>query len=371
MNTTETLVVDGTIGTLSENLNYVNITFYPTYEELEFMMDYNRKEIYGEEPVFFYLEQSLSLGEIVAVDINSGDQLLHFKHFALYRIILQNNTKKLCGYVNKLELKDNNPNTPILQIAFAFLNLDGSLYVESKENQEEEFPNIYKNNREINAYSIENVWITGFSYLTSAEKQYVLQNIKEGNRVYLRNEFDNPVDPNALLVLHNNIKIGYVQQHKRDFLLAQLRNKNIGGIEIARIDRIDINNVYIDINVYYKDKYGEYELPHHLHDGKPLSIVQKDIWSFEIDWIMNWHLCSITGQLCYKFRDLFGFEALGDEDKEIESKFDLFISHYLDGSWITKETLDNFIRQIDNSIVKNALKKQIDSYMESMSYRLL
>lgn len=222
----------------------------------------------------------------------------------------------------------------------------------------------------IDTYSIEEIWVNGFPYLSANEKDYIAQNVKVGDRVYFRNEFDNPVDKNAILVLHEGVKIGYVQAHKAELILSLFRSGKIDFVKIASIDNGDGYNILINIDVYYQDKYGFESLPYYPLSGRPISVVQTDLWTNQEDYLEDWHLCLFTDQLCYKFKSLFNSEVYKKEEVSIGLYFDMFISHYLDGTWTTKDSIDKVISFLESDCAKAALRKQIESYLENMDYTL-
>lgn len=223
---------------------------------------------------------------------------------------------------------------------------------------------------EVDSYSIEDVWVTGYVHLSDYEKQYIAENVNTGDRVYFRNEFDNPVDKNALLVLHEGVKIGYVQAHKAEILLGLLRASKIGFIKISSIESLSNNNVGINLDVYYQDKSGLESLPYYPLAGRPISVVQTDLWTNQEDYLEDWHLCFNTDQLCYKFKDLFDKNEYSKNETIIGIYFDMIISHYLDGRWITKRSVEDCISHLDDC-AKQAIRTQVESYMEYLDYKFI
>ncbi len=66
--------------------------------------------------------------------------------------------------------------------------------------------------------AFENFHISGFQYWDGAR---VLPNLKAGQKLKLKPEFDNPFDSNAIAIYRKDVKLGYVPRAKNE-LLAQL-----------------------------------------------------------------------------------------------------------------------------------------------------
>ena len=369
------LIVDGTIGQLNEQLKYVNVNLTASNDALEFLTDHLQRAIAGDERQAFILTPSyLDDGVVIAVDPFTDEEYLSFEHIELYKYLEENVDKRLIGNINKLEFKDDNVNAPIIQIYFCVFDRKENEFDDDSILNEDDFEeNDNNEDDEIKTYSIEDVWVKGYTHLTDYQKDYVLKKVNVGDRVYLRNEFENQVDKNALLVLHQGTKIGYVQAHKAEFILGLLRQGKIGFIEISSIDKDDESNVYVNIDVYYEDIYGTEELPYYPLEGRPISVLQTDLWTYQEDYFDDWYLCLATDQLCYMFRDEF---APNHSDfKEVVSHiiidFDLFIRKYLDGTGITRDSLEKFFILSKEDWEKEVLKKWVESYMEYMDYKFI
>lgn len=378
----QNLSLDGKIVNLSEDLLSVNVSFYPSNSELEFLRSSLEKRIEGDDQDNFFLIETD--GEVEAVELYSKDHCFSCKHKALVQLIRENPDKLFIGSVNDIELPD--ANHPILQVAFMMVDknietdeenedLDDFLDEEdddfySSTADEDDFSDEDDENNldEIDTYSIEDVWVKGFAHLTNRQKDYVRNDIKVGDRVFLRHEFDNPVDSNALLVLHEGIKIGYVQAHKASIILQMLQLDIIGFIQISSIDDSDPDNVFVNIDVYYKDEDGYEDLPYYPLEGRQISIAQPDLWTNQKEYLEDWHLNLFTDQLCYKFKELYDADAI-EEDVMIGVCFDMVIKHYLDGTGITDDCIEKEGSLLKSETSKKVLRKQVESYMESMGFK--
>lgn len=384
-----TLSLDGKINKLEDDLLSVNVTFYPSNSELEFIQSSLEKRIEGDDPDQFFLIETD--GEIEAVDIYSFDHCFSCKHTALLKLIRENPDKKFLGCVYETEIPD--ANHPILQVVFTMFDEDSNSETEEDEvnlddlfdeddsfkEDEDDFDALDEEDDDlfdeeddddlddIDTYSIEDVWVKGFVHLTEKQKDYVRNDIKVGDRVFLRHEFDNPVDSNALLVLHEGIKIGYVQAHKAPIILQMLQLDAIGFIQISSIDDSDPDNVFVNIDVYYKDEDGYEDLPYYPLEGRQISVAQPDLWTNQKDYLEDWHLNLNTDQLCYKFKELYDSAAI-EEDALIGVCFDMVIKHYLDGTGITDDCIEKEALLLKNETSKKILRKQVESYMESMGF---
>lgn len=352
------LPLNGKIGKLAEDLLSANVTFYPSNSELEFLMSSIQNRIDGNDQVSFFLIEKA--GEVEAIEVYSKNHCFSCKHKALLQLIRDNPDKIFVGSVSDTDVPD--ANHPILQIAFTMIKKDQnfSIYDPIEEDEDDDLD-------KIDTYSIEDVWVKGFSHLTEKQKDYVRNDIKVGDRVFLRHEFDNAVDDNALLVLHEGNKIGYVQAHKAPIILQMLQQDLIGFIQISSIDDDDPDNIFVNIDVYYKDEDGYEDLPYYPLEGRQISVAQPSLWTNQKDYLEDWHLNLNTDQLCYKFKELYDADAI-EEDVLIGVCFDMVIKHYLDGTGITEDCIEKESFLLKSQTSKNVLRKQVESYMESMGF---
>lgn len=361
----QNLSLDGKIVNLSEDLLSANVTFYPSNSELEFLRSSLEKRIEGDDQDSFFLIETD--GEVEAVELYSKGHCFSCKHNALVQLIRENPNKLFIGSVNDIELPD--ANHPILQVAFMMVDKNSNIETNEENEDLDDFADDDDENDldDIDTYSIEDVWVKGFAHLTNRQKDYVRNDIKVGDRVFLRHEFDNPVDSNALLVLHEGIKIGYVQAHKAPVILQMLQLDIIGFIQISSIDDSDPDNVFVNIDVYYKDEDGYEDLPYYPLEGRQISIAQPDLWTNQKDYLEDWHLNLFTDQLCFKFKELYDADAI-EEDALIGVCFDMVIKHYLDGTGITDDCIEKEGSLLKSETSKKVLRKQVESYMESMGF---
>lgn len=219
----------------------------------------------------------------------------------------------------------------------------------------------------IDSYSIEGIWVTGYRHLSDYQKKYIKEDIKVGDYVYLRNEYDNPVDNNALIVLHEGIRIGYIQAHKAEFVLELLRKGKIGHICVTKIDICDKDDVRINIDIYYQDQYGHVKLPYYPLEGRQICVVQHDLWTDQKNYLEDWHLLLFTNQLCYKFKEMYDSRAQED-DTMISLCFDIIIKNYLNGTWITKDSVEKTEVYLKHKESIKIVRKMVESYMDYMDY---
>lgn len=365
LKTDKKLSLDGKISKMTDDLLSANVTFYPSTSELEFIHSVLERIIDGDDQEnFFLIEMD---GEVEAIELYSKRHCFGCKHDALLQLIKENRSKLFLGSIYDAEIPD--ANHPILQVAFTMIDKDSNLEIDEEDEDEDDYLDKDEDDDidDIDTYSIEDVWVKGFVHLTESQKDYVRNDIKVGDRVFLRHEFDNAVDDNALLVLHEGIKIGYVQAHKAPFILQMLQQDLIGFIQISSIDDQDPDNVFVNIDVYYKDEDGYEDLPYYPLEGRQISVAQPDLWTNQEDYLEDWHLNLNTDQLCYKFKELYDADAI-EEDVLIGVCFDMVIKHYLDGTGITEDCIEKESFLLKSQTSKNVLRKQVESYMESMGF---
>ena len=257
------LSLDDKICKLTEDLLSANVTFYPSNSELEFLRSSLEKRIEGDDQDNFFLIETD--GEVEAIELYSKEHCFSCKHKALVQLIRENPDKLFIGSVNDIELPD--ANHPILQVAFMIVdknietdeeneNLDDFLDEEdddfySSTADEDDFSDQDDENNldEIDTYSIEDVWVKGFAHLTNRQKDYVRNDIKVGDRVFLRHEFDNPVDTKVydqVFPIGNGLYKMFHYGNKRSTVKTienQVKRLDFINNKIADIvDIIEINN---------------------------------------------------------------------------------------------------------------------------------
>ena len=97
--------------------------------------------------------------------------------------------------------------------------------------------------------SIISCHIAGFTHYDGLE---LIDKLKLGTVVTLAAEPENPYDPEAVLVLYNNTKLGYIPKTKNEFL-SLLLYFGFSDIVEAKINKINLQE-YPDIGIIVKLK---------------------------------------------------------------------------------------------------------------------
>ena len=109
-------------------------------------------------------------------------------------------------------------------------------------------PQTYENS--ILKYNYKDVFVVGTSHLPDTS---IINDSLYGKYVYFEWEKDNPYDNNAIMVLYDGLKLGYLQKdnHIRDMTYDFLKQ---GNHVLGRINFIDVATLYLHIHIgFYKE----------------------------------------------------------------------------------------------------------------------
>lgn len=216
-------------------------------------------------------------------------------------------------------------------------------------------------------YSIAKVRVQGFEKLDEDEKEFVMNDLEEDMHVYLRNEFDNPQDCHALQVWYHSNLIGYIDKKKTELIHSYLREGKIGAVIVSKIKSKDFK-VFVDLNVYYEDTYGEEFTPYYPLEGRQISVVETDLWTGQEDWSEDWFMNIFTDELLYKYLDMYDSSVDEDEKKDVDWQLSFWINSYLDGTCITREGCMLYMDRLKTDNAKKVLMKRIESYLEHKGF---
>ena len=216
-------------------------------------------------------------------------------------------------------------------------------------------------------YSVAKVRVQGFEKLDEDEKEFVMNDLEEDMHVYLRNEFDNPQDCHALQVWYHSNLIGYIDKKKTELIHSYLREGKIGAVIVSKIKSKDFK-VFVDLNVYYEDTYGEESTPYYPLEGRQISVVETDLWTGQEDWSEDWFMNIFTDELLYKYLDMYDSSVDEDEKKDVDWQLSFWINSYLDGTCITREGCKLYMDRLKTDNAKKVLMKRIESYLEHKGF---
>ena len=214
-------------------------------------------------------------------------------------------------------------------------------------------------------YSIAKVRIQGFDQLDEDEKEFVMNDLEEDMHVYLRNEFDNPKDCHALEVWCHGHFIGYIDKKKSELIHSYLREGKIGAVVVSRVKSKDFM-VFVDLNVYYEDAYGEETTPYYPFEGRKISVVETDLWTG--DWDDDWFMNIFTDELLYKYPDMYDGSVSENERKDVDWQLSFWINSYLNGTCITREGCKLYMDRLKTDCAKKVLMRRMESYLEHKGY---
>lgn len=216
-------------------------------------------------------------------------------------------------------------------------------------------------------YSIAKIRIQGVDNLDEDDKDFVMNDLEEDMHVYLRNEFDNPKDCHALQVYHHGHLIGYIDSKKSELIHSYLREGEIGAVTISKIKSKDFK-LYIDVNVYYEDRYGTELTPYYPLENRKISVLEPDLWTGQEDWSPDWFLNIFTDELMYKYKDLYDSSVDDKEKESADWELIFWINSYLDGTCITRKGCNLYLDRLTSESAKKVLMTRMEKYLECKGF---
>lgn len=244
-----------------------------------------------------------------------------------------------------------------------------SIRTNDKENKESlASNNIVQTKGHITYYKILNVQVRGFNYLTEKEQEFIFDELSEGDHVYLRNEYDNPKDVHALIVMYRGNKLGYVQGERSKWVHFLLRKDKIGDIIVNKIKVGDYGRADISLAIYYEDEDGFEDIPEYPLEGRHVNVIETELWNDNKD-TDDWYHVLHTDELCFKYKDVYKSSNYEEDCKFVDSLFGSFVQDYLAGICITKARLADKINFfIETPMARKVFWKRVDSYMSHHGY---
>lgn len=299
--------------------------------------------------------------EIVALNIETQEIYFRFKSPALEKKIGKGYA---AIYVTNCQL-GNNKNYELDIYAIVFNKEVDSEQEEQEDKSEQEITKSSepKNNGE-DHYSIAKVKVVGFEDLDEDDKEFVRDDLEEGTSVYLRYDFEASDKKCLLQVWKFKRVIGYIDPHKVDTVLSYLQNIKIGGIYVSKKKSKDFKTSF-DLQIYYRDSNGKERLPYTPLEGRPLSVVETDLWTGQEDWSEDWFLNIYTDELCYKYLNLYDNTVDEHDKSEVDWQLLNWINSYNAGTCITKKGGEQYCLRLKSECAKQVLVKRMESYLES------